>query len=79
MGVGDSSAITRAAAMLSGSAEVTPILRYAQEIGAQLKQFSDLPMLERAFNAGTSMSPTFAQCLATIRLLERLSPDPRLG
>lgn len=79
VGADSSSAITRAAAMLSGSAEAAPILRYAQEIGAQLKQFSDLPMLERAFDAGTSVNPIFAQCLVTIRLVERLSPDRSVG
>ncbi|MEN5089082.1 effector-associated domain EAD1-containing protein [Pseudomonas protegens] len=79
VGADSTSAITRAAAMLSGSAEAPPILRYAQEIGAQLKEFSDLPMLERAFDAGTLTSPTFAQCLVTIRLVERLSPDRSVG
>ena len=78
-GADDSSTITRAAAMLSGSAEAIPILRYAQEIGAQITQFADLPMLERAFDAGTLVSPTFAQCLATIRLVERLSPNRSVG
>ncbi|MGA4634577.1 effector-associated domain EAD1-containing protein [Pseudomonas solani] len=65
--------------MLIGSPEATPILRYAQEIGAQITQFADLFMLERAFDAGTLMSPTFVQCLATIRLVERLSPECSIG
>jgi hypothetical protein len=79
VGADSSSAITRTAVMLCGGAEATPMLRYAQEIGAQITQFADLPMLERAFDAGTSMSPTFAQCLANIRLVERLSPDHSVG
>ncbi len=79
VGANSSSAITRAAAMLSGSADATPIVRYAQKIGAQITQFADLPMLERAFDAGTSVSPTFEQCLASIRLVERLSPDRSVG
>lgn len=79
VGADSSSAITRAAAMLSGSTEAAPILRYAQEIGAQVTQFADLPMLERAFEASTSVSPTFEQCLATIRLVERLSPECSVG
>lgn len=78
-GADNSNVLTRAAAMLSGSAEAAPILRYAEEIGAQITQFADLPMLERAFEAGTSASPTFAQCLATIRLVERLSPKRSVG
>lgn len=79
VGADSSSAITRAAAILSGSTEATPILRYAQEIGAQMTQFADLLMLERAFDVGTMVSPNFAQCLATIRLVERLSPERSVG
>ncbi|MFJ3483843.1 effector-associated domain EAD1-containing protein [Pseudomonas sp. NPDC090202] len=75
VGTGSSSAITRAAAMLSGNSEGAPLLRYAQEIGAQVTQFADLPMLERVFEASTSVTSTFEQCLASIRLIERLSPN----
>lgn len=79
VGADSSRAITRAAAMLSGSAEATHILRYAQEIGAQITQFADLLMLEHAFDAGTLKSPIFVQSLATIRLVERLSPECSVG
>lgn len=77
---GDSSiAMTSAAAMLSRNVEVAPILHYAQEIGAQITRFADLPMLERVFEASTSISSTFEQCLATIRFVERLSPECSVG
>lgn len=79
VGGNSSGALTRAAAMLSDNTEAAPILRYAQEIGAQVTQFADLPMLERVFDASTSMSSTFEQCVATIRLVERLSPECSIG
>ncbi|WP_081375462.1 effector-associated domain EAD1-containing protein [Pseudomonas chlororaphis] len=65
--------------MLSDNTEAAPILRYAQEIGAQVTHFADLPMLERVFDASISISSTFEQCLATIRLIERLSPESSIG
>jgi hypothetical protein len=78
-GAESTSVVTRAAAMLSGSPEAIPIMGYAQEIGAEITQFTDLPMLERAFEVGTALSPTFGQLLAAIRLVERLSPEPSVG
>ena len=79
VGADSSSAITRAAAMLIGNTEAAPILRYAEEIGAQVTQFADLPMLELVFDASSSINSTFEQCLATIRLIERLSPKCSVG
>lgn len=79
VGADSSSAVTRAAAILSGSTEATPILNYAQEIGAQIKQFSDLPILEHAFQTGTAVNLTFEESVAIIRLVERLSPECSAG
>lgn len=70
---------SRAAAILSGGAEAEPVLSFAREIGAGLDRFTDLPLLERAYELGSSSSPSFDDCVAVLRLVERLSPDPDMG
>jgi hypothetical protein len=79
IGTSGSAPASRAAAILSGSAEAEPILSFAREIGARLDRFADLPLLERAFELGSSSSPSFDDCVAVLRLVERLSPDPTMG
>lgn len=79
IGTSGSASVSRAAAILSGGAEAEPILAFAQEIGARLDRFADLPLLERAFELGSSSSPSFDDCVAVLRLVERLSPDPTMG
>ncbi|WP_138468680.1 effector-associated domain EAD1-containing protein [Poseidonocella sp. HB161398] len=79
IGTSGSAPVSRAAAILSGSAEAEPILAFAREIGARLDRFADLPLLERAFELGSSSSPSFDDCVAVLRLVERLSPDPAMG
>ena len=71
--------LSRAAAILSGGAGAEPVLRFAREIGAHLDRFTDLRLLERAYELGSSSNPTFDDCVAVLRLVERLSPDPDIG
>lgn len=70
---------SRAAAMLSGGAGAQPILRYAHEIGAQMAKFADLSLVERAYNISVGSSKSTQDCIALIRLVERLSPDRTAG
>lgn len=70
---------SRAAAILSGGAEAEPVLRFAREIGAHLDHFTDLPLLERAYELGASSNPSFDDCVSVLRLVERLSPAPDVG
>lgn len=72
-------AVSRAAALLYGGAEAEPVLDFAREIGAQLKSLSDLRLLERAYELGSAPTATFAERVAVLRLVERLSPDPAAG
>lgn len=74
-----SKAVSRAAAVLSGGTEAEPVLRFAREIGARVHDLSDLPLLERAYELGSASIPTFDECVAALRLVERLSPDPAAG
>lgn len=71
--------VSRAAAILSGSADAEPILDFARQIGARLDRFADLPLVERAYELGSSSNPSFDDCVAVLRLVERLSPDPDVG
>lgn len=71
--------ISRAAAILSGGAEAEPVLRFAREVGAYLDRLTDLPLLERAYEIGSASNPNFDECVAVLRLVERLSPDPAMG
>lgn len=71
--------ISRAAAILSGAAEAEPVLRFAREIGAHLNDLPSLPLLERAYELGSAANPSFEECVAVLRLVERLSPDPAMG
>lgn len=79
IGTSGSPPVTGAVAILSGSTEGEPILAFAREIGARLDRFTDLPLLERAFELGSSLSPSFDDCVAVLRLVEHLSPDPTMG
>lgn len=79
IGISGSAPVSRSAAILSGSAEAKPILAFAREIGARLDRFTDLPLLERAFELSSSSSPSFDDCVAVLRLVEPLSPDPTMG
>jgi hypothetical protein len=67
------------AAMLSGGEEGWPIRQFAQEIGANLASFADLPLLEQAYRLGDGEAQSFEHTVAALRLVDRLSPDPEAG
>jgi hypothetical protein len=71
--------ISRAASLLSGGAGAEPVLRFAREVGARLDNIDDLLLLERAYELGSASTPTFDECVAVLRLVERLSPNPAAG
>ncbi|WP_147477042.1 effector-associated domain EAD1-containing protein [Corallococcus sp. AB038B] len=70
---------SRATTLLSGVAESKPILEFARETGIGLNDFTSLSLLERAYDIGSTATPTFEECVATLRLVERLSPSRAKG
>jgi hypothetical protein len=71
--------ISRATALLSGGAEGEPLLGFAREIGARIDHIDALSLLERAYELRSISTPTFDECVAVLRLVERLSPDSAAG
>lgn len=71
--------VSRAAEILSGGAGAEPVSRFAREIGARLGDLAELPLLDRAYELATASTSTFEECVAVLRLVERLSPDIRSG
>src|SRR6185436_15672319 len=71
--------ISRAAALLSGGTEGEPLLGFAREIGARIDNIDDFSLLERAYEIRSTSTPTFNECVAVLRLVERLCPDPSAG
>lgn len=68
-----------AAGVLCGKAEAAPVLELAQQLGARICHFTDLPLLQHTYEIDSSPSPSFDECVSTLRCLERLSPDPAQG
>ncbi len=77
IGMSSSGDISHASAMLSGSTDAGPILQFAREVGIRLDKFSHLLMFVRAYELSSAIN--FEACVATIRLVEALSPDPAVG
>lgn len=71
--------ISGAAAILGGGTEAEPVLSFAREIGGRVNSFGDLVLLEQAHKLASGSTSTFDECVATLRLVERLSPDPSAG
>ncbi|WP_149194220.1 effector-associated domain EAD1-containing protein [Luteimonas suaedae] len=71
--------VSRAAKILSGGFEPKPVLNFAREIGACLDRFSDFPLLLQAYDLAGHATPKLDECISTIRLVDRLSPDPSAG
>jgi hypothetical protein len=68
-----------AAAMLEGSEAGTTLRAFAESIGAELATFAELPLLEQAHRMATAHPEIFGRVLAAVRLVDRLSPDPKRG
>lgn len=79
VGPAGSAPLSRAAAILTGGAEANSVLRFASDIGAVLRDLADLTLLDRAYELASASNPTFEECVAVLRLVERLSPDPGAG
>lgn len=60
-------------------ADAGPLLAFAEDIGADLSAFSELTLLEQAYRLARLEPDTLGNTVASIRLIERLSPDPRRG
>lgn len=77
IGVSSLKNMPRAAEILCDSTEASPILQFADEVGISVDRFSHLQMLVSAYQL--SSAPDFEASTATIRLVDKLSPDPTLG
>ncbi|MFA0390101.1 effector-associated domain EAD1-containing protein [Vibrio splendidus] len=71
--------VSTAAAIISGSSDASPILKFANELGVRLDKLTDLPLLARAYELNSVSTPTFENTVTTIRLIDKLSPIPTLG
>ena len=79
IGPANSSPTSPGARVLCGGEEAESVLHFAGQIGACIRHFIDLPLLQRAFEIESASSPSFDDCVTVLRLLERLSPDPAQG
>jgi hypothetical protein len=73
------SVLSSAAAILAGEPSAKLVLAFAREIDAQLRDLSDLSLLQRAYNLASTPSGSFEQNISFLRVTERLSPDPKAG
>ncbi|MBV1829105.1 hypothetical protein HNW77_05110 [Komagataeibacter sp. AV436] len=69
----------RAAGMIDGSADGAVLLEFSDRIGANLNDFHELQLLEQAHAMATTTPDTVPRLISAARLIERLSPDPKLG
>lgn len=74
-----SSSPSLAARILCGEAQAAPALAFAQLLGANIRHFTDLPLLQRAYEIDSAPNARFDECVSVLRFLERLSPDPARG
>jgi hypothetical protein len=76
--VGEASANSASAAIVAGLLDADPLLSFGRKIGVDLQCLADLPLLERAHEL-VSGQDTFADLVAAVRLIERLSPNTSAG
>ncbi len=69
----------RAAAILTGAADATPVLAFGRAIGADLGDLANLRLLERAWALAEAAASEPQRAIAALRLVEGLSPDPSAG
>lgn len=70
---------TMAAALLCGRSETHGMTTFAIDIGAKLKTFGELHLLEQAYRFGVVEPDTFGHTTAAVRLVDKLSPNPKRG
>lgn len=73
------SATSLASGIICGGAEAASILAFAQQIGAIIRHFTDLPLLQHAYEIDSNPKARFEECVSVLRILERLSPNPIRG
>jgi hypothetical protein len=67
------------ASLLSGGAAGQPMLAFASDIGAEMRTFGEFPLLEQAYRLAVVEPDTFGNTTAALRLVEKLSLDPKKG
>jgi hypothetical protein len=76
--VGEASVNSTSAAIVAGVKDADPLLSFGRKIGADIRLLADLPLLERAFDFLSGRN-VFADLVAAVRLIERLSPNASAG
>ncbi len=74
----DESTVSQAAGYIAGEISPTPLLDFARNIGADLRQLSQLPLLDHAHTL-LSKKGGINDVLPAVRLLDKLSPDSAMG
>ena len=67
-----------ASAMLSGRGNPEPLLAFMREIEGEPTTFTELQLFDRAYQL-TKQEATLERCVSAVRLVAKLSPDPRAG
>jgi hypothetical protein len=70
---------TLSATLLAGRDRGTPLIAFADSIGAEITALTDLPLLEQAYRLAELEPHNFSHTTAAIRLIDKLSPDPARG
>ncbi|WP_228181654.1 effector-associated domain EAD1-containing protein [Streptomyces anulatus] len=68
-----------AAAALTSQEQGKVLRSFAYEIGAEATSFSELPLLERAYQLTTDAPDSIDGTITAVRLVQRLSPEPTRG
>ncbi|WP_140919637.1 GAP1-N1 domain-containing protein [Limnobaculum xujianqingii] len=68
-----------AAEILCDEMKAALVMELAQQVGAKIYQFSELPLLQHIYEIDTHPNPQFDECVSALRILEKLSPDPNSG
>ncbi|MCA6115200.1 hypothetical protein J6524_09850 [Bradyrhizobium sp. WSM 1738] len=68
-----------AVTMLSGSEGNHPLRTFANSLGTELTSFGDLALLEQAYRFAVVQPNVIDNTIAAVRLIGRLSPDPKFG
>ncbi|MGZ0146079.1 GAP1-N1 domain-containing protein [Kribbella sp. WER1] len=68
------SPVSLAAKLLCGDREGKTLLTFAEAIGSEITELSELPLLEQAYRFMSLETPTMDVAVAGVRLVERLSP-----
>ncbi|MBO9575601.1 MAG: hypothetical protein J7494_07695 [Sphingobium sp.] len=69
----------RAAGMIDGSTDGAELRDFGDKIGANLDDFQELRLLEQAHAMASATPNTATRLVSAVRLIERLSPDPKCG